>query len=116
MCYYITATLPKETNLERLRPLLEDFKMDFTQINNLNIETQLRPKELYFRATKSYCDCGTVLGSQNRSQEYEKLLKSKKVKTLRKKKWSDEQIHNWIMNNECHSPLLLVSPQKCYPY
>jgi len=64
MCYYITTTLPKETNLERLRLLLEDFKIDFTQINNLNIETQLIPKEMYFRATKSYCDCGTVLGSQ----------------------------------------------------
>ena len=84
--------------MERLKSLLEDFNMSLISINNLNIETQLRPKELYFRATKSYCDCGTVLGSQNRSQEYEKLLKSKKVKTLRKKKWSDEQIHNWIMN------------------
>ena len=111
MCYYITATLPKKANLEKLRPLLEDFNMDFTLINNLNIETQLRPKELYFRATKSYCDCDTVLGSQNRSQEYEKLLKSKKVKTLRKKKWSDEQIHNWIMDKIASRPHN-VSPKK----
>jgi len=49
MCYYITATLPKETNMERTKPLFEDFKMDFTQINNLNIEPQLRPKELYLK-------------------------------------------------------------------
>jgi len=97
MCYYITATLPKETNVERLKPLLEEFNMSFTPIKNNNIEPQLRPGELYFRATKKYCDCDTVLGSRNRSQEYEKLLKSKKIKTLRKKQWSDEQIDNWIM-------------------
>ncbi|MFX1353245.1 MAG: hypothetical protein ACFFGP_04720, partial [Promethearchaeota archaeon] len=44
-----------------------------------------------------YCDCDTVLGSNNPLQEYEKLLKSKKIKSLRKKKWSDEQIQDWIM-------------------
>ena len=97
MCYYITATLPKETDMERLKPLLEEFNMSFTSINNVYIKPQLRPGELYFRATKKYCDCDTVLGSRSRSQEYEKLLKSKKIKTLRKKQWSDEQIDNWIM-------------------
>ena len=90
--------------MEKLRPLLEDFNMDFSLINNLNIETQLRPNELYFRATKSHCDCGTVLGSQNRSQEYEKLQKSKKVKALIKKRWSDEQIHNWIKEKISSKP------------
>jgi len=67
MCYYITATLPKETNMERLKPLFEEFNMSFTPINNIYIEPQLRPGELYFRATKIYCDCDTVLGSRNRS-------------------------------------------------
>ena len=97
MCYYLTATLPKETNLLSLNPILEKFNMSFTPIQNKTIETQLRPGELYFRATKKYCDCDTVLGSRNRPQEYEKLLKSKKIKTLRKKQWSDEQIEDWIM-------------------
>ena len=104
ICYYITASLPKEANLENLRPLLEKFNMDFTLISNLNIKTQLRPNELYFRATKSHCDCGSVLGSNNRSQEYEKLIKSKKVKALRKKRWSDEQIHSWIMEKISSKP------------
>ena len=97
MCYYLTATLPKETNLLSLNPILEKFNMSFTPIQNKTIETQLRPGELYFRATKKYCDCDTVLGSRNRPQEYEKLLKSKKIKALRKQKWSDEQIEDWIM-------------------
>ncbi|MFX1571629.1 MAG: hypothetical protein ACFFB0_02690 [Promethearchaeota archaeon] len=98
MCYYITATLPNDVNLEELKSYFDKFNMDFSPINNSNVKPQLRPNEMYLRATKSYCDCDTVLGSQNLSQEYKKLLKSKKIRTLKKKKWSEEQIHNWIMN------------------
>jgi len=98
LCYYITATLPDDVNLEELKAIFNEFDMEFSLINNYNVKSQLRRNELYLRATKSYCDCDTVLGSQNCSQEYENLIKSKKVKTLKKKKWSEEQIHNWIMN------------------
>ncbi len=98
LCYYITATLPDKVNLGELKAIFDKFDIDFSLINNSNLKSQLRPNELYLRATKSYCDCDTVLGSQNRSQEYEKIIKSKKVKTLKKKKWSEEQIHKWIMN------------------
>ncbi|MFX0049440.1 MAG: hypothetical protein ACFE8G_14970 [Candidatus Hermodarchaeota archaeon] len=97
MCYYITATLPKETDISSLRELLKEFNMRFKLVKNKNLESQLRPGELYLRTTQNYCDCDSVLGSQNRSQEYEKLLNSKKVKTLRKKKWSEDQIDDWIL-------------------
>ncbi len=97
MCYYIITTLPKDSNILSLKPLFEKFNMSFKPLKNKNLESQLRPGELYFRATNKYCDCDTILGSRNRSQEYEKLLKSKKIKTLRKKKWSDDEIDNWIM-------------------
>lgn len=55
-------------------------------LKNANVSYQLRPEELYFRATKDYCDCDTILGSLNRLNEYQTLLNSKKVKALRKKK------------------------------
>lgn len=97
LCYYITSTLPEGTKLEDLKPIFEEFNMYFFPVNNKNIKSQLRHGELYFRTTKDYCDCDTVLGSNNPLQEYEKLLKSKKIKSLRKKKWSDEQIQDWIM-------------------
>ena len=96
MCFYITATLPEGTRLENLGSILDKYEMEFSEIHNRIVESQLRPKELYFRATKSYCDCDTVLGSLNRYQEYQKLYNSKKVKTLKKKKWSEERISNWI--------------------
>ena len=37
--------------------------MDFSTLKNTNIASQLRPDEIYLRATKSYCDCNTTLGS-----------------------------------------------------
>lgn len=97
MCYYITATLPKDTKPDSLKAVLGKFNMEFTLLKNPNIESQLRPGEMYFRATKSYCDCNTILGSQSINPEYSKMLKSQKVRALRKKQWTDEQIHLWIL-------------------
>ncbi|MFX1328975.1 MAG: hypothetical protein ACFE91_12690 [Promethearchaeota archaeon] len=85
MCYYITTTLPENTNIESIRTILDKYNMDFSPINNNNVRSQLCPEELYFQATKDYCDCDKSLGLLNRDTEYRKLLNSKKVKTLRKK-------------------------------
>ena len=96
MCFYITATLPKKTSLENLSSIINKYKMDFTEIQNKKIKSQLRSEELYLRATRDYCDCDSILGSLNPQQEYQKLYNSKKVKTLKKKKWSEERITSWI--------------------
>lgn len=96
MCFYITATLPEGSQLENLGSIFNKYEMEFSKIHNNKVKSQLRPKELYFRATKSYCDCDSILGSLNQQQEYQKLYDSKKVKTLKKKKWSEERIKNWI--------------------
>jgi len=96
MCFYITATLPKDINLEQLKNIFNEHNMAFNIIKNSKVQSQLRNGELYFRATNDYCDCDTVLGSLNNLQEYQNLLNSQKVRTLKKKKWTDEQIENWI--------------------
>jgi len=96
MCFYITATLPKDVDLEQLKDIFNEYNMAFNPIENDNIQSQLRTGELYFRATKDYCDCGTVLGSKSNLQEYKNLLNSQKVRTLKKKKWTDEEIDKWI--------------------
>ena len=97
MCYYITATLPKDTKIDSLKPILGKFDMEFSILKNANITSQLRPDEIYLRATKSYCDCNTSLGSLSITPEYFKMLKSQKIRELRKKRWTDEQIHLWIL-------------------
>ena len=96
MCFYITSTLPKDIKLEGLQEIFYEYNMAFSPIQNEAVQAYLRPGELYFRATKDYCDCDTVLGSLNNLQEYQTLLNSKKVRTLKKKKWTDEEIDKWI--------------------
>ncbi len=96
MCFYITATLPKNTDLDKISTILDEFEMSFIPIHNDIVLSQLKAGDLYLRATKSYCDCDTILGSLNRQNEYQTLLNSKKVKTLRKKKWTDKEIDKWI--------------------
>jgi hypothetical protein len=96
MCFYITATLPKKTDLDKIRTILDEFEMSFIPIHNDRVLSQLKADNLYLRAIKSYCDCNTILGSLNRQIEHQTLLNSKKVKTLRKKKWTDKEIDNWI--------------------
>ena len=96
MCFYITATLPKKTDIESVRDILNRYNMVFSPIDNKTFSSQLRSGELLFRATKDYCDCDTSLGVLNQDKSYQVLLNSKKVKTLRKKKWTESQIDEWI--------------------
>lgn len=96
MFFYITTTLPKDTDTDSIKTILDRYNMAFSPINNINLSSQLRPGELYFRATKDYCDCDTSLGILNRESEYQILLSSKKVKTLKKKKWTESEIDEWI--------------------
>ncbi|MFX0133068.1 MAG: hypothetical protein ACFFDN_05420 [Candidatus Hodarchaeota archaeon] len=94
MCYYITATLPDKVKNEAFGQVFDKFDMAFDPINNAHIKSQLR-EEQYFRATKAYCDCDTVLGILSTSQRQAALMDSKKVKKLRKKGWTEEEIENW---------------------
>ena len=96
MCYYITATLPKETKVEALRQILDKYEMAFQPLNNKSVKKQLRQSEQYFRATKSYCDCDNVLGSLSTNRRQASLMESKKVKNLRKKGWTEEEIEDWV--------------------
>ncbi len=105
MCYYITATLPEKTDIESIRTILDKYNMAFSPINNNNVRSQLRPGELYFQATKDYCDCDTSLGILNKDTEYQKLLNSKKVKALRKKKWKESKIDEWIRKKLQNKPI-----------
>ena len=104
MCFYITATLPIDTEIENFKQILDSYNMAFSSVNNNTIKSQLPPKVHYFRATKNYCDCDTSLGLFNRSNEYQKLLNSKKVKALRKKKWTQDQIDEWIQEKLKKTP------------
>ena len=91
-----STSAEEHLELEKVREALYNYNMVFSQINSKSIQSYLKAGQLSFRPTKEYCDCDTALGSFSRQNEYEKLLQSKKVKTLKKKKWTLEQIDKWI--------------------
>lgn len=96
MCFYITATLPPNKEMEKVKVILNKHGMKLLQINNKPMKSYLLNDEVYFRPTSTYCDCDTSLGVFNRQREYDELLQSKKVKHLRKKNWTEEQVDNCI--------------------
>ncbi|NVM54388.1 MAG: hypothetical protein HWN66_11855 [Candidatus Helarchaeota archaeon] len=97
MCFHITATLPKGTNLEPIRQIIDEYDMDFTPLTNEFVASQLRHGALYFVATKGHCDCDTVLGYLSTSQIHQSIFQSKKYKTLIKKGWSEEKLDEWVV-------------------
>ncbi|MBO9540210.1 hypothetical protein J7643_06420 [bacterium] len=95
MCYFITATLPKATDLDALRPIIDAHKLKFKPIKNAFIEAQLPEELMYLQATKHYCDCETVGGCFRRLDQA-KSEASFDTKKLKQKGWSDAKIARWI--------------------
>ncbi len=104
MCFHLTSTLPKGTNVEALRDVIDKHHMAFTPISNPHISPQLHPGELYFITSKGHCDCGTVLGYKHDTEDLEELLQSKKARKLRKRGWNAEQIDQWARNKLANKP------------
>ena len=77
MCYHLTASLPKGTNMEALRPVIEEYDMAFQPLSNESVASQLERGASYFIATKGHCDCGTVLGYQSTGHIAESIKNSK---------------------------------------
>ncbi|NHI94104.1 MAG: hypothetical protein EAX96_16560 [Candidatus Lokiarchaeota archaeon] len=96
MCFYISAILPRETKIKDIQPIIEKYKMGFSFIDNKSIMGQIKQGELHVRATRNYCDCDSVLGSNSTGTRKKLLMESKKVKKLKQNGWSAEQIDEWL--------------------
>jgi hypothetical protein len=93
MCYYVTAKVPKENNLEVLRPVINKHAFGFTSLTNSFITAQLPKESQYYRATGSYCDCDDGFGYSfhyDRTSNQNDLAKH--AHKLRKKGWSEAKI------------------------
>ena len=97
MCYYITATVPAESNLEILRQVIKKHSFGFTSLTNSFITAQLPKGSQYYRATDSYCDCDDGFGY---SFHYDRTSNpndlTKHATKLRKKGWSEAKIQRSI--------------------
>ena len=93
MCYYITATVPAESNLEVLRQVINKHGFGFTSLTNRFIAAQLPKGSQYYRATGSTAIAMTVLATRftiDRTSNQNDLARH--ANKLRKKGWSEAKI------------------------
>jgi hypothetical protein len=98
MCHFITAILPATAPLDALRRLAHDHRLALTEVHNPHVEAQLQPSERYYLTTLGGCDCGTVLGSNQRRERrsHAKQPKEREVAALRRRGWSGSKIERWL--------------------
>jgi hypothetical protein len=96
MCHYITATLPQNADVSAVSSVFEKFKLGFEIIHNPHIKSRLPVGELYVLTTRSYCDCGTVLGSSARPPTSDAVTFERDLRSFRKQGWSEAKIRRWL--------------------
>ena len=96
MCHFVTATLPEGIDQSQVAAIFERHKLGFKELANPHIATQIRPGELYLLTTKGHCDCGTVLGSLDRSGASEPLNYDREIEKRRQQGWSQTKIQRWL--------------------
>jgi hypothetical protein len=97
MCQFISAVIPADTDQVSLKPLLDKYGMSFKEIKNTFVDGQLGG-DMMVRATRSVCDCNTVLGSDSRLQKIDQTIlnHSDEIYKLTKKGWSKHKIERWL--------------------
>ena len=87
MCYFITATLPPNADVERVRRSAPAAKY-WAPIDNPVVHGQLDPGTSYFLTTRGHCDCGTVLGCLRHARERRRGRSMDDVAKLKAKGWT----------------------------
>ncbi|MBX9721691.1 MAG: hypothetical protein K2X81_09875 [Candidatus Obscuribacterales bacterium] len=97
MCRFITAVVPADADLQASTPLLDKYDMSFKEVKTSFVGAQLE-SDRYVRATRSACDCDSVLGSASPQREAEQttIPHSTNIEKLRKKGWSQHKIERWL--------------------
>ena len=108
MCHFITATLPEDVDLERVKKIFKSHHLGFKEIENLSVAEHLEKGDYYILTTKGMCDCGTVLASYNSETDdfdedrFQKYI-DKAVEKLKTKGWSETKIRRWQKENELNA-------------
>lgn len=97
MCYFITAALSANANLEKVAATAAKYDFTWIKEENISVQRQLDFGSSYFYTTKGHCDCSTLLGSANKKSKSDA---SSKILTLKKKGWSETKIERWLSEKE----------------
>ena len=96
MCHFITATLPAEADVERVRQIAKSHCLAWVPADNPKVAAQLRAGELYFMTTHGHCQCGTPLGELRRHEKPEEPGYTRQLSKLRQKGWGKAKIERWL--------------------
>ena len=103
MCHFITGALPRSAVRTALDPILREHGLAFTPLANELVQAQLPADDVYVRATKSWCDCGTPLGAARRGRragDPDGAHAARARQELAKKGWSATKIERWLAQQE----------------
>lgn len=121
MCHFITATLPKDTDLKKSEQIFKSHHLGFKEIENLSVAEHLEKGDIYILTTTGMCDCGTVLASQNTdSHSVDKTqvqkYKDKAIEKLKAKGWSDAKIRRWQKENGLNAEKQKLEEEQAHKY
>lgn len=91
MCHFITAVLPDTAPLAELDAVARKHGRQFRPLASRSMERQLRRDQRYLLTTLGHCDCGTVLGSSQRSASRVPDWEAEEQRLL-KKGWSKAKV------------------------
>lgn len=100
MCHYITATLSKDADLDKVATIFDQFKLGFEVIHNPHLKSQFPAGEHYILTTRNQCDCGTSLGSLHSNADSSTSSYERDLQKFRKQGWSEAKIKRWVQEKE----------------
>ena len=98
MCTFITSWINEPIDQSKLTTILKSNGFDFDEFPDSPLKAKLKA-QIYFRPTKSPCDCGTELGSKSRESKGEEPMEIQ-VQRLTEKGWGESKINRSIENKE----------------
>jgi hypothetical protein len=101
MCYFITAILPSDANLDRMRELAHAHHLKLEAVHNPHVKEQLKPNEHQYVTTMGHCDCGTMIGAATRQESHHAEPNiQRKIKSFKDQGWSASKVDRWIRQHE----------------
>jgi hypothetical protein len=102
MCYYIYALFPKPVTIQSVNTIARQNGLAFEEVMNVYVQAPESPREIFFLKSCKPCDCGTSLGSLNKTFVTDDPDLVRKVQKLRLKGWSETKINRWLDTKEIY--------------
>ena len=91
MCHFITAYVPRESDIAAVESAFDQNKFGFRLLDNLHVQRQLDGPVIQILTTRKTCDCGTSLASVGQPLRVAAPTE-REIDKLRQKGWSEWRI------------------------